>query len=151
MLDWTRIAISLILAASFLWLVIQSRSSIADGRGRRHFLYLAALCFGLMLLPVTWDHYLAILFIPLAYIVACRREFSTGTLALALVAVIFTFPVVRNLVFVFWTQDRFDMDSWLVLVLLALSKSAPLLLMALFLQRYHRTWFKTYFNPDRIN
>ena len=141
-LDWARIAIALALAASFFWLVFQSRSAIPDKRGRLHFQYLAALCFGLMLLPVAWDHYLAIIFIPLAYIVACRREFSAG--AMALVAAMVTLPVARNLVYVFWTQYHFDADSWPVLVFMGLSKSVPLLLMAVFIQRHYRSWFSTY-------
>lgn len=151
-LDWTRIAISLGLAAGFFWLIRLSRQTIPNGAARLHLLFLASLCFGQLLLPVVWEHYLAVLFIPLAYFVACRRYFNRE--ALALIAAIFILPAVRNFAFVLWMrgapvhQDPFPL--WL-LMLLALSKSAPLLLLAVFLQRHYRSWFKTYAPPNWIN
>ncbi|HEY3441358.1 MAG TPA: glycosyltransferase 87 family protein [Paludibaculum sp.] len=151
-LDWTRIAISLFLAASFFWLIRLSRQAIPTGSARLHFLFLASLCFGQLLLPVVWEHYLAVLFLPLAYFVACHRYFDRE--ALALVAAIFLLPAVRNFTFVLWMhgapvhQDAFPL--W-ALMLLALSKSATLLLLAVFLQRHFRSWFRTYAAPNWIN
>ncbi len=148
-LDFLRLATSLALAAFFLWLVLKSRSLIPSKQARLHFLYLAALCFGLMLLPVVWEHYLALLFIPLAAVVARRREFPSS--AMILIAIIFAFPVLRNIAFALWMPSPPGQDSWPMLVLLGLSKSAPLLLLAVFLQRHYRSWLRTYASPDWIN
>lgn len=151
-LDWTRIAISVGLIACFFWLIRLSRQAIPNGTARLHLLFLASLCFGQLLLPVVWEHYLSVLFIPLAYFVACRRYFNRE--ALILIAAIFVIPAVRNFAFFLWMrgapvdQDPFPLGG---LMLLALSKSAPLLLVAVFLQRHHRSWFKTYAPPNWIN
>lgn len=151
-LDWTRVAISVALAASFFWLIRKSSSAIHTESGRLHFLFLASLCFGQLMLPVVWEHYLAVLFIPFAYLAACRRYFSRQ--ALLLLAAILILPALRNFAFVIWMRgapiDQDPFPLW-ALVLLGISKSAPLLLLAVFLHRHYRSWFNTYASPDWIN
>jgi hypothetical protein len=82
----------------------------------------------------VWEHYLALLFPLLIYVVAARGHFSPP--AIAVVALIFVLSVGQNLILINWVRYGFQIDSLPELVGVALVKSAPLLLTMVLLWRH---------------
>ena len=80
-------AMKVMALATVVYLTIESRRRIATPSGRRHFDFLMAIVFFLLWSATLWEHYLAVLFPLLVYVVASRQYFSRR--ALALVALIF--------------------------------------------------------------
>jgi len=109
---------------------------------RRHFDFLLAITFCLLISQTVWEHYLAALFPLLAYILAARRQFNAG--ALALVGAIILLAIGQNLILINFLRAHFSFDSRPELVLIGLFKSAPLLLTLIFLWRHYREMFKSY-------
>ena len=123
------------------WLVWRSRHRELPAIGRRHFDFLLALTFCLLLSQTVWEHYLALLFPLLAYVVAVSRQFSRG--AMALITAIFILSIGQNVTFTVLFRSV-DVASPVALVVLGLIKSAPLLLTVAFLVRYHEELLGSY-------
>jgi hypothetical protein len=130
------------LLGAFIALIIKSKSFQWSSQSRNHFLFLTAISFGLFLSQTVWEHYLAMLFLPLAYCLAVRRYFSSR--AFGLIIGIVLFSIGQNLIVIHALQNLFSFDSWPKLVLICLFKSSPLLLMLIFLGMFHQKLFNSY-------
>lgn len=108
----------------------------------RHFDVIMATLFFLVWSRTVWEHYLSVLFLLLAYLVAVRQRFSRA--ALSLVAAIFALSVFQNLIFTSWLRAHVAFDTLPALLGIALVKSGPLLLTLVFLWRHWREWFDSY-------
>jgi hypothetical protein len=135
----------LAVTALFVRLYFVARRQPWSRAARLHCYFLLALLFSLLLAPVVWEHYLALLFIPLAYIIASERYFSRP--AHWLVALVFVFALGQNLILVNWLSERLTHDSAAALVIVGLLKSAPLLLTVVLLWRHHDELFASYRAP----
>ena len=96
-------------------------------------LVLSLLWFFLLWSPTLWEHYLAVLFPFLAYLVACRHEFSHR--AQVLVGAIFLLSLGQNLILMEWLRVRYAFDG-AALTGVALLKSGPLWLTLVLLWRH---------------
>jgi hypothetical protein len=131
--------------ALFVWLYASARARPWSSRARLHYHYLLAVLFPLLIAPVVWEHYLSLLFLPLAYFVAAHRHFSRS--ALWTVGLIFFFAIGQNLILVNWLDARFTYDSASELLIVGLFKSAPLLLTLVLLWRHRDELFESYAAP----
>jgi len=129
----------LFVCARWVWL---SRDRPWSAAARRHFHFLVGILFTLLISPIVWEHYLSLLFLPLAYVVASYRSFSRG--ALCVVGLIFCFSLGQNLVLIRWLDASFSIDTPVTLLGAGLFKAAPLLLTLFFLMRYRNDLFDSY-------
>ena len=130
----------------FLWLIVRSRPKVPAGPPRRHFDFCMALMFGLIVMPVVWDHYLAMLFIPLAYLLAMTRALRRE--AVLLLALILLAAIPQHVSIAMWLYSKAPLHSAPALIAAGLFKGAPLLLTALFLLLYHKDLAATYAAPE---
>jgi hypothetical protein len=126
----------------FIVLIRKSQSFKWSAQSRNHFHFLMAISFTLFLSQTVWEHYLAMLFLPLAYCLAVRRYLSFR--AFGLIIGIFLLSIGQNLIVIDVLQHLFTFDSWPELVLICLFKSSPLLLMLIFLIMFHQKLFNSY-------
>lgn len=138
-------ALKAIVLATFGYLVVKSRTRRWPDAARRHFHFVLAIAFFLLWSPTLWEHYLAVLFPLLAYIVASREQFSGR--ARALVGVIFLLSLGQNLILMDWLRGRFAFDSAVTLTGIALLKSGPLWLTLILLWRHYPDVFRSYSVP----
>jgi hypothetical protein len=118
-------------------------------RARRHFHFLLAVAFCLLLSQTVWEHYLAALFLPLAYMVAVRQRL--GGAAVALISVIFFLAIWQNLIIVNVIRNHVRWDSFVVLLAAGLLKSGPLLVFLLVLVKHRAALLATYTAPAWTN
>jgi hypothetical protein len=115
---------------------IPDRSKTAPAPGQRHLNIIVAITSGLLVLPVVWEHYLALLFIPLSYYLAvCPR--LPGRVR-SLVTVIFVAALVQNVAVIARIRSAIYLNTWPELVAAGLLKSAVLALTAILLVAYLR-------------
>jgi hypothetical protein len=133
------------LVALFVYLIARGRLQSWSAPAKRHFHFCMAVAFCLFLAPVVWEHYLSVLFFPLAYIIASRRHFSGG--AMAVIGSIFFLAVWQNLILVNFLRYNFVWDTLFELISVGLLKSAPLLLFLYFLLRYKTALLESYSAP----
>jgi hypothetical protein len=132
--------------ATFVYLMRQ-RSVLGEAhRSRRHFNFLMAVACGLLLPQIIWEHYLALLFVCLAYVVACSPHFSRE--AHLIIAGIFVLSLGQNLIVVNVLREYFRFDSLPLLLMIGLFKSGPLWLTLLLLWRHHKAWLHSYTTPQ---
>jgi hypothetical protein len=131
-------ALTRVLAAGLvLSVLLRARKRIAGEAAGRHFLFLTAIAFGLLLMPVVWEHYLSVLFIPVAYFLAAWPRWKwTGVFCLACST--------QNLVFILWLQAVLPTGNLPVQAAAAIFKSAPLILFTVLLWRYWKELAATY-------
>jgi hypothetical protein len=145
---WPVIAAANIVRAGAAALVIitllLSRKRKWFAPARQHFLFLMAIVFGLVLMPVVWEHYLSVLFIPLSYFVAFILRL--GRSERILILSIFIACLAQNLILVMWVNDHLNINTPLALLAACIVKSAPLILFAVLLWRYREALFNTYLN-----
>lgn len=123
--DALRLGVKLLVSASFVAIMIQCyRQSWPPGR-RRLVNFLMAIAFCLLFSQVVWEHYLALLFIPLAFLVASWNRLDRG--AQRHLMVILGLCVLQNLVLVMFFRDHVPVESNLVLLAVSLVKAGPLL------------------------
>lgn len=134
--------VKLLMLALFVYLIWQSRKQKLNATARRHFEFLMAVTFCLLVSQTVWEHYLSILFLLLAYVVAAYRHFSRS--ALWLIAAIFVLSLGQNLILINLLRSVHNFDSIPGLVFIGLFKSSPLLLTAIFLWRHWREFFNSY-------
>lgn len=123
--------------------LVESRRYTWPDHARRHFQFSMAIAFGLFLMPIVWEHYLSMLFIPLSYLLVFFHRLSRP--AQAILAMIYGLCFLQNLVIVMWLRSHLPASHamWLM-ISTALFKSAPLLLFALLLYWQRRRVLETY-------
>ena len=125
-----------------IYLTMKSRRLVASAQARRHFDFLMAIAFFLLWSSTLWEHYLAVLFPLLVYVVAASRYFSRR--ALVLVALIFLLSIGQNLILTLFLRDHFQFDSVVAGLGIALYKTGPLLLTVILLWRHNAELFASY-------
>jgi hypothetical protein len=141
-------AVRFAIVGFFSWLVFTSRRQGWSAQVRRHFDWPIAIVFCLMAAPVVWEHYLAFLFIPLAFLAANEDRISRSTFRLVLLAAFLT--VFQNLVVVLWLWEQLTSAPWPVHVAIAVVKASPLLVVLALLARHQRDILASYaFTPSQ--
>jgi hypothetical protein len=90
-----------------------------------------AISAGLIVLPVVWEHYLALLFIPLSYCLAVGPRLSGR--ARGLLIAILILSMTQNVTVIERIRSVIYVNSWPELVAAGLFKSGPLALTAILL------------------
>lgn len=134
-----------IVLVTFVYVVFKSRSQKWSQEARRHFDFLMAICFFLLISQTLWEHYISVLFLFLAYLVASNRSFSHD--AKILVGFTFLFALGQNLIFIDFLRAKFVFDSFFELLFIGLFKSAPVLLTLIFICKYYKELFRSYVMP----
>jgi len=129
-----RVALKLLVVGTFVAIMIQSYRETWPPDRRRLFNFLMAIAFCLLISQVVWEHYLALLFIPLAFLVAAWHRLDRG--AHRHLAAILGLCVLQNLVLVLLFKDHVPVRSNLMLLAVSLVKAGPLLAFWAFL------WFR---------
>ncbi len=140
------VLLKLTMLALFGWLYWQSRKQDWPTAARRHFDFLMAVTFCLMISQTVWEHYLAVLFLLLAYLAAVHRQLSLS--AQVLLATIFLMSLGQNIVLTNALGARFGFSSVPALLIVGLLKSSPLWLTLLILVRHRQEFFQTFFAPQ---
>ncbi len=131
--------------AGILWLVHGSRGQPWPAAARRHFHFTLTILFFLLWSPIVWEHYLALLFPPLMYVVAARAHFRRE--AVVIVTAILFSSIAQNLILINWAREHIAFESLPAILAAALVKSAPLLLTIALLARHWRELFQSYAAP----
>lgn len=140
------LAVRLLVLTVFVRLMLAARRQCWLPAARRHFVYLVGIMFSLLFSTIVWDHYLSLLFLPLAWVLASRRHIDHG--ARWLLASVFVVALGQNLIFVLWLEAHFRFDTPLELLAVGLFKAAPLLLSLILMWRYQDDLFRTYSSAD---
>ena len=111
-------------------------SKLTSEVGRRHLHVVVAITSGLLVLPVVWEHYLALLFIPLWYCLAVCPRLPGG--ARMLIAAIVVVSMAQNVTVIDRIRSVIYVNTWPELVVSGLFKSAPLALTTILLIAYRR-------------
>jgi hypothetical protein len=138
--DALRVALKLTVLATFVRLLVRSRKEPWTILQRRLFYYLGAIAFCLLISQVVWEHYLAVLFIPLVFLVAGFPRLERR--AKRHLAIIFGLSVLQNLVLVMLFRDHVAVTSTPVLLAVSLVKAGPLLGLLLFIWFHEAALFR---------
>jgi hypothetical protein len=130
----------------FIWVFARNRSRIVAGAPRRHLDFLVAVTSCLLLMPVVWEHYLALLFIPLSYCLAVQQLLPRYSVFL--LGLIFLVSITQNIAIIEWLGDLITFNTRLELIAAGLFKSMPLALTALFFIFYHKAIVATHCSPE---
>lgn len=131
------------LVGSAAW---QARGLDAPPEARRHCHMLLAVTGALLLSQVVWEHYLQLLLPLWTYLLAVRASLSPR--ARYLLAAALGACLLQNIVVVNIIRGVVPTDGVAVATVLAIAKSVPLLLTAIFLARHRDEWFATYAAPS---
>lgn len=121
-------------AATIVWLAWRAHRLLPDSRARRGLDIFLAVSLSLLAAQVVWEHYLALLFIPLLLLVAQWRYWSRG--ARLLLVCLFALMPAQNLILVMAFRSHVSLTSHAALLAVSLVKAGPLLLFLLWLIRY---------------
>lgn len=135
-------AAKLAFVCGFAWLVLKSRPYTVSIAARNHLRFNLALLFFLMISQTLWEHYLAVLFIPLSFVLAAKDRFNDE--ARAIVWAIIFLSMGQNLIFIHWLQSLFTFQSLWAVVAICIFKTAPLWMTLVLLWRHHRSLFDAY-------
>jgi len=139
------LAVRVAVLALFVHLLLVARRWEVPQKGRRHFVFLVGILFSLLVSPVVWEHYLALLFIPLAFLLASWQRLSRGARRLVTLLLVSAFG--QNLVLVLWVEAHFHPQTALGLLVVGLFKAAPLLLALILVWRYRDDLLHCYSAP----
>jgi hypothetical protein len=134
--------IRLLAAGIVLTVLLRARKRIAPGPAQQHFLFWMSTVIGLLLMPIVWEHYLSVLFIPVAYFLAMLP--LLGRSEKTLLAAICLSCCTQNLILVMWLFARLKDGGAIVQVAAAVWKSAPLTLFTILLWRHGARLADTY-------
>jgi hypothetical protein len=138
--DILRMGVKFIVLLVFAGMMLRNRRLPWPSERRRLFDYLMAVSFCLLISQVVWEHYLALLFIPLVFLLTgIGRLPGPARIHLGLVLGL---CVLQNLVFVQFFRDRVDISSTIGLILVSLVKAGPLLAYLIFLWLHRREIFR---------
>jgi hypothetical protein len=140
--DLLRTGLKVAVLGLFAWLAVLSRRQAWTPVARRQFSFLLAVGFGLLLSQVVWEHYLAVLFLPLAVILAAGPSLTVG--ARRHLGAIVVVALAQNLVLVMFFRAHVPIQSTPALVAVSLIKSGTLLLYLWWLVRYREQLFGWY-------
>lgn len=116
-----RVLVSLGLIATMIWHLRQGIGTVA----RRHVIYVTGLLLVIGFSPVVWAHYLVVLFIPLAYLLAGRDRLAAGSRwAFAAVPVLAVF---QSLILLRQIEMHMGFDTTGKILAIGLVKSLPAL------------------------
>lgn len=127
---------------TFVFIMIKSYSERWSDAARRHFSFLMAVCFCLLITQTVWEHYLSALFLLLAYVIAARQHFSRP--AMILVGAVFFLALGQNILFIDFLRSHYNFDSLAELLFVGLFKSGPLILVLIFLSSHYKEIFRSY-------
>jgi hypothetical protein len=136
------LALQATILVGVVFAAVRARRQGWSGFALRHFDFMLAILLFLLWSRTLWEHYLAVLFLPLLYVVVMRRHFSPP--AIRIVVAIVVLCVFQNLVFTNWLRATLPFDSLPALVAVGVFKSAPLLLTVAFVVRHGREIFASY-------
>ncbi|MCB2134383.1 MAG: DUF2029 domain-containing protein [Rhodobacteraceae bacterium] len=123
--------------AALLWALRRQWLLATDPGLRRHLIYCTALLLVIVISPVIWAHYLAILFIPLAFLIARANWLPKGA------QVIFGFATImcffQSLIVVRQLEKLFTFDTTGEILTIGLIKSLPAMLFILGMVWFHRS------------
>jgi hypothetical protein len=137
----TTIALQITIILGVVWLTIRAHQQRWTAAATRHFDVTMGILLFLWWSRTVWEHYLAVLFLPLMYVVANPARFSRA--ARGIVIAIFVMSIFQNLIVTTWLRS-FDVESLPALIAVGVLKSDPLLLMIFFVVRYRRELFDSY-------
>jgi hypothetical protein len=116
--------------------LIRQLSLVTDPRSRRHLVFVTGLLLVILVSPVLWAYYLAVMFIPLAYIIARRALLPRGAIAVFSVATVLC--LFQNLILIQRLYGAFGFDTTPEILVIGLVKSLPALLFLGGILVYHR-------------
>lgn len=126
------------------WLTLRTRRAGLPRPADRHAMVMLSLFLFLLMSKTIWEQYLELLFPPLVYALATREHLGAG--ARRIVFAICGFCVLQNVMF--WAAIRAQgIESLSGLMVIAIVKTAPLLLTAVLLVRHWGEWLETYRLP----
>jgi hypothetical protein len=129
--DVLRMLMKLLVLVVFAALGFASLEQEWTPERRRLFWYLTAISFTLLISQVVWEHYLSLLFIPLAFLLATAPRMSPGD-RLHL-GIIFGLSILQNLILVLYVRDHVPITNSAALFMVSLVKAGPLLAYLAFL------------------
>jgi hypothetical protein len=109
-------------------------AAMLRGRKRPEWVFLMSVVIGVVLMPVVWEHYLSVLFIPIAYWLAKLPRLDQS--AVALIAAVCAFCVTQNLILVLTLDQLWQPHTVAAMMIAALFKSAPLILYTILVWRH---------------
>jgi hypothetical protein len=118
------LSIKLGVVAMFAWVVWRTRREFTSHAARAYWNYLLAIVFFLLVSQTIWEHYLALLFIPLALLLARHNELDRTQRWM--VPVLFVALPLQNLIVILLLQDWFAFDTLPALLPVLVLKTAPL-------------------------
>jgi len=140
--------LKLIVIAMFMALIRRSARHTWPVPARRHFEFMMAVCFWLLVSQTIWEHYLAMLFLPLIYIVCVRHRFPPA--GRGLVTAIFVLSLGQNLILMELLWTHFEISSIAALIAIGLFKAGPLLLTLVLLWRHQAALFASYTGAEWV-
>ncbi len=130
------------LLTAFGTLAWWTRRTELPAAGRTHHHWTLALCFFLLFAQTAWEHYLAVLFLPVAFWLASWDEAPRAVRRL--VATLVALALAQNLVFTMALARGIEGLGLAALLPVLAVKAAPPLLMAWLLVRHREDWAATY-------
>lgn len=137
-----RLSAALGLVAAFVWM---ARSGVSE-RARLHLGWMIAAVLPMMITPVVWAHYLSVIFLPIAFVIAARRNFPIA--AHWLVAALVLISIGQNLVFILAVVTWSGMDHVAEQIEVGLFKSLPLWLTLALFMFFRRSILAAYASSD---
>jgi len=136
------VALKLAVVTTMAFIYARTRRLFNSERARAHFYFMLAIIFFLLISQTLWEHYLAFLFIPLAFLLASREQLRSGTHWM-IIAIVLCMPL-QNLILVQLLQSWLSFDSLAVTLPVVILKTAPLWLTWLLLLTDHKTIVRSY-------
>ncbi len=143
-----QMAIKLGVVATMAFIYARTRRLFNSERARAYFYFMMAIIFFLLISQTLWEHYLALLFIPLAFLVASRERLNSK-IRWMIIAIVFSMPL-QNLILVQMLQSWLSFDSLAVLLPVVLLKTAPLWTIWVLLLTDHKTIVCSYL-PEKLH
>ncbi|MEO8367656.1 MAG: glycosyltransferase 87 family protein [Candidatus Solibacter sp.] len=139
------LAVRLLAAALLIVAWLRGRRGVVSQGARLHWLFLTAVTAGVALMPIVWEHYLSVLFLPVAYLLALLPGLERAQIRL--LVLVCGFAATQNVVLILWLSDHLQLHSVPSVLVAAILKSAPLLLSTLLLWHARRQLITLYNDP----
>ncbi len=136
------LALRLLTIAGLVAMLVRLHRSDATPRAKLHFAFIVSMLLPMVFSPVVWGHYLAVFFVPLAYMIAMRRHFPT--LAMIALGVAVGFSVFQNLLVVLKIEKVLGLDTWSEIFWLTTAKSVTMLLIVGVMLIWSKHYLGTY-------
>jgi hypothetical protein len=145
LLTTARLGIRGALVAMCVWVFVRSRCWTWSTPARLHFSFMMALLIWVFFTHIVYEAYLTFVFVVLAYWIAVQPALGRPATRwlVALVASCF----IQNIIWVDAIRPFVAGPSVPGLVVLGLIKGAMVILLAVWVVRFHRRWFETYRDP----